>query len=284
LRLSAPAKINLFLKVTKKRADGYHELCSLICPVGLFDTIELAIADGEAGIRCDHPSVPEDETNLALRAARVFYASLESKNVKIGGQPQIHIDKRIPVGAGLGGGSSDAAAILKGLNHLLNAPFTTSELAALGLTLGADVPFFIYARPAIATGIGEILESYVNIPSYHILLVYPGLLISTAEVYKSLNLGLTKCEKKISSSLFKYRKFEASAHLCNDLETVTCAKYPVIEKVKTLLCNLGAHGALMSGSGSTVFGLFRDLERARKAAEELARNRNWQVHLVDPLN
>ncbi|MDY0163134.1 4-(cytidine 5'-diphospho)-2-C-methyl-D-erythritol kinase, partial [Desulfobotulus sp.] len=187
--LHAPAKVNLFLRITGRRADGYHELQSLMCPIDLKDTIELGA--GEEGIRVrvegGGGQVPETEENLAFRAARVFFRAagiLPALDIRIG--------KKIPVAAGLGGGSSDAAAVLKGLNQAHGEPLSQQMLLDLGLGLGADVPFFLAEGAAWAEGIGERLERFRNIFPWSLVLVNPGVPLRTAEVYKNLKWGLTK--------------------------------------------------------------------------------------------
>jgi 4-diphosphocytidyl-2-C-methyl-D-erythritol kinase len=278
IRVRAPAKINLFLEVRGKRTDGYHELRSLMVGVGLCDTLTITRAAGTTCVLCSDPMVPEDDTNLAVRAASLFL-----KHLKRSEGFHIAIDKKIPVAAGLGGGSSDAAAVLLGLNHFYGFPFTRKALMAMGLEIGADVPFFVFGKPALAAGIGERLVAWENLAPYHVVLVYPGVSIATADVFKNLNLGLTKCEKALKHFPFRTKKFNISRHLCNDLETVTAARYPVIGEIKHQLTAQGAAGALMTGSGPTVFGLFADALSAERAVSSLARNRNWRLFLTDLL-
>jgi 4-diphosphocytidyl-2-C-methyl-D-erythritol kinase len=177
----------------------------------------------------------------------------------------------------LGGGSSDAAAVLKHLNHHYQHPLPLQTLYTLALALGADVPFFIEARPAMATGVGEQLEPYAGLPPAEVVVVYPGFGMSTAEVFKNLNLRLTKCEKHLRYFPFKYGKFDMVRHLRNDLETVAIRQFPEIPAIKKELLNQGAMGALMTGSGSAVFGLFGDKRTGREAADALGRNARWQV-------
>jgi 4-diphosphocytidyl-2-C-methyl-D-erythritol kinase len=276
LKVQSPAKINLFLHIAGKRPDGYHDLISLMCCIGLFDTITLAFGVPEISVACDHPQVPEDESNLAFQAADLFFKRLDrAEGVSIA------INKQIPVAAGLGGGSSNAAAVLAGLNRHYTRPFSQTELMAMGRAIGADVPFFIYQKPALATGIGDQLDHYEGLSPHKVLIVNPGFGVSTETVYKNFNLGLTKCKKKLNLFSFKNKDFDVERHLCNDLEMVVANQYPeVIEAKKALLKN-GAAGGLMSGSGPTVFGLFSDAGRARKAKAILSQNDNWQLFLTD---
>jgi 4-diphosphocytidyl-2-C-methyl-D-erythritol kinase len=276
MKILSPAKVNLFLKILGKRIDGYHELMTLMCCIGLFDTVSLNVGNTHIAVSCDHPLVPEDESNLAYVAANLFLRTLQ-KNEGV----NIFIQKRIPVAAGLGGGSSNAAAVLLGLNRYYGDPFSQEDLMSMGLSIGADVPFFLFQRPAIATGIGEKLEAYPGLENFSILLVSPGFSISTAEVYKKLNLGLTKCKKKLKSFLLNNQRFDPRCHLCNDLEAVTASKYPVINTVKKALLSHGALGALMSGSGPTIFGLFSDPDGASQANHALFRVYGWRMYLAD---
>ena len=180
----------------------------------------------------------------------------------------------------IGEKASNAAAALLGLNRYYDNPFSPDELVAMALTIGADVPFFILQKPAVATGIGTDLEPYESLKPLNVLLVYPGFSVSTAEIYKNFNLGLTKCEKKLNLFSFKNKDFDTAHHLCNDLEIVTEARYPEIITVKETLIRHGAQGGLMSGSGPTVFGLFNDLDKAQKAKQTLTRNHNWRIFLT----
>jgi 4-diphosphocytidyl-2-C-methyl-D-erythritol kinase len=276
LQVLAPAKINLFLEVRGKRPDGYHELYSLMVAVGLYDALTLTTGKGATRVTCNDPQVPENETNLAFRAAALFQRwSQRFEGV------HIHIDKQIPVAAGLGGGSSDAAAVLRALNWQHGQPFDSATLMKMGLTLGADVPFFLYGKPALASGIGEHLEACENLEPHHVLLVYPGVGIATADVFKNLNLRLTKCKKALKYFPFRKQNFDISRYLCNDLETVTAARYPVVEEAKRKLASLGASGTLMSGSGTTVFGLFKKASSARRAYRILASERTWRLYVAD---
>ena len=278
MKLLSPAKINLFLHITGKRPDGYHDLVTLMCCIGLYDTVFLLLGANKITVTCDDPKVPADETNLAFRAASLFFKTLK-KNEGVA----ITIEKKIPVAAGLGGGSSNAAAVFLGLNHYYGDPFSQDELISMGISIGTDVPFFIYRKPAIASGIGDKLETYEGLAQFQIVLVYPGFSVSTAEVYNNLNLDLTKCKKKLNYLSPKKKVFDVGYHLCNDLETVTASRYPDIFAAKEALLSYGARGVLMSGSGPTVFGLFSDSDKARRAEHALSQNSRWQVFLVDML-
>jgi len=274
--LIAPAKINLFLHVIRRRDDGYHDLASLLCPLALADRLRLRIGLSGNRLWCDDPAVPLDDRNLALRAAAAFSEALE-KPFGV----SVHLEKRIPVAAGLGGGSSDAAAVLLGLNRLFDHPFSAGQLVTLATAIGADVPFFIFGRPALAQGIGERLTPCFRLAPLPVVLLCPPIAISTAEVFRNLNLGLTKCEEKFYDFLLKEQFFDARQHLCNDLETVSVAEHPEIGVAKEVLVRHGATGALMSGSGPSVFGIFDDGAVAGRAAEILAREGRWKVILTE---
>ena len=281
MKIDSPAKVNLFLRITGKRPDGYHNLFSLMSCIGLKDTVSLSFAGSGIRVSCTSPSVPADESNLAHRAAVAYSQAMEQKTGSQIPGLHIHINKQIPIAAGLGGGSSNAAAVLQGLNAHFNRLFSHADLRAMGVALGADVPFFISGQPAIATGVGDRLETFKNIEPFKVVLIYPGFCVSTAAVYKNLNLRLTNCKKKLRYTLLKQKGFQARHHLCNDLETVTAREYPEVKSAKNQLVRHGAVGALMSGSGPSVFGLFRDGGVAQTAALRLKTMESWQVFLTE---
>lgn len=268
--LFAPAKINAFLEIVGRRSDGYHELKTLFIPVSLYDKIELDFISDGVRVFCSNEYAPSDENNLAAKAARLFF---EKTGISSG--LEIKIEKNIPVAAGLGGGSSDAATVLKGLNSFFGAPLGTQELCAMGLCLGADVPFFIHAVPSYAEGIGEILSPVEKLVPYEVLIVNPGVPLSTAEVYKNLNLGLTKCKKENKYPALNQGLCDIKRILCNDLETPAISLCPVIEEMKAFLTAQEADGVLMSGSGPSVFGLFSDADKANKAVGAIKTNTKW---------
>ena len=278
MKILSPAKINLFLIVTERRTDGYHNIISLMCGIRLCDTVLLEVGSKRTTVSCAHPDVPEDESNLAFKAVNVF----QKAHGRYAGV-KITIEKEIPVAAGLGGGSSNAAAVLTGLNQFHGHPFSQDDLMSMGRSIGADVPFFLYNKPAIASGIGEKLTYCHGLQNLKVLLVFPGFGVATSQVYKSLNLGLTNCKKKLKQVLLNHRNFDPRYHLCNDLETIVASRYPVISAAKNRLLDLGAIGALMSGSGPTVFGLFSDLGRAEAASLTLSEQSKWRVYLADLL-
>jgi len=284
MRLLSPAKINLFLFVTGKRPDGYHTLRTLMCLVGLHDEITLSFGKGGITCDCSHPDVPSGPGNLAHRAATLFLKHDAVRGNSRGDAVAISINKHIPVGAGLGGGSSNAAAVLRGLNRHFGRPLSREELISMGTSLGADVPFFIFGGPALAGGIGEILHTPPPIRPFKVVLIYPGVAVSTAEVYKNLKLGLTNHEKENREILFNGEVFDPTAYLHNDLEAVAVSLCPVIRSAREALSDVGADGVLTSGSGSSVFGIFYNAGRAETAVEALRRRYvGWQVFWADAM-
>jgi 4-diphosphocytidyl-2-C-methyl-D-erythritol kinase len=254
----SPAKVNLILKVLRRREDGYHDIASLMQKVSLADEMQFAPLRDGIEISCPGSDLPTDEGNLVVRAARTLFAE-----AGFAGGVRITLRKRIPTAAGLGGGSSNAATTLTVLNDLFRFGFDHERLIRIGARLGADVPFFIYGSTAWAFGIGDLLEPAV-IPEMWLVLVNPGFEVPTKWVYQSLNLPLTKTPLKYSIPSFSGIRDLASA-LSNDLEKVTVARYPVLEELKGFLLRQGAIGSLMSGSGPTVFGLFEKEQDAIKA-------------------
>jgi len=278
VRLFAPAKINLCLHVLGKRPDGYHDLAMLMQSLDFGDTLEMELTDqpGEITVHCAGVDLPDGEENIAAKAARRMLA-LSKKNVGV----RIVIDKKIPVAAGLGGGSSNAATTLMGLNKLLDLQLSKNELRAEGVKLGADVPFFLFADKAWATGIGDQLESVPSLPPVWYVLVNPGISISTAWVYQ--NLGLTAPAILTKLPRFPITIDDLVATLENDLERVTIKRYPLLAEIKEELIRLGARGALMSGSGATIFGLFAEEAQAAAAAEILRNRSDWRIIIAKPL-
>lgn len=285
MKIYAHAKINLFLRVIRKRPDGYHEIETLICPIELHDTVRLFFDKKTISVESSDPDIPEGADNLAWIAAARFFAA-----TGMDGGVHIEIKKRIPAGAGLGGGSSDAAAVLCGLNNHYSRPVHTAELRKLAASIGADVPFFISGQPAIATGIGDIFAPCPALFPSYVVLIYPGCAVSTPMVYKNLKMGLTKSKKINKKIIFSlsgsdwdragYVSEYVRGCLHNDLEPVATKMYPVIADAKKRLLACGAQGASMTGSGSAVFGLYSDPAKAAHAAEKLAVIKQWSVFLT----
>jgi len=260
----APAKLNLRLKVTGRRSDGYHELVSLMVPIDLSDLLEFRVIPEEIEIVWEGLPVPLDEHNLVRRAAEAFF---HRSGVK--GGVSVSVNKNIPVAAGMGGGSSDAAATLLSLNRLWSRPLSAETLREVALQLGADVPFFLEPRPCIARGIGEILEPVDRWPTLWYLIVTPRFHVSTAWVYGNLKLGLTSNEYDRIKEQLRKESLVLSQLLENDLESVTSAKFPILDRIKRTLLDAGAEGALMTGSGPSVFGVFGSRDQAKQALERI---------------
>jgi 4-diphosphocytidyl-2-C-methyl-D-erythritol kinase len=264
LQVLCPAKVNLYLRVLGRRADGYHDLLSIMQPLSLAD--ELTISPTAPGIflDCDQEGIPRGPGNLVWQAALEFQ---RASGRKVG--VHIHLRKRIPVAAGLGGGSSDAAGTLLALNTMAGEPLKAEALHNLAVGLGADVPFFLGLSPAAARGIGEQL-SPVQLPAYWYLLLNSGVRVSTRWVYESLDLESLKRYKVLEEG--KWDPEQPAAWVHNDLESVTLKQYPQLAEMLETLEGLGALARGMSGSGPTLFGLFPSLDAARQAGQELRRD------------
>ena len=261
MRLLAPAKINLGLRVLFRREDGYHEIYTVFQKVTLCDVLELWPAD-ELSLEVEGPvNVPLGEENLCLKAARAL-ASIVGQVPPV----RIRLYKEIPTGAGLGGGSSDAAAVLKGLNEFWGRPLSEAELQEAARALGADVPFFVSPHnTALATGIGERLSPWPTFDAWYVL-VFPGFEVPTAWAYK--NLRLTSPRKPPNYERARPLWLQG---LVNDFEPLVFAVYPVLKDIKALLQESGAVAALLTGSGATVYGIFESREQAEEAKRLMAR-------------
>lgn len=276
MEILSPAKLNIRLKVTGRRPDGYHELVSLMVPVRLYDHIELA-SGKTSGITlsCQGLPVPENEENLIVRAVQAFCSRTRRQQ-----NFSIKLTKNIPVSAGLGGGSSNAACTLSALNIMASNPLSFQDLEKIALSLGADVPFFLHNRPCIARGIGEILEPVKNWPKFWYVIVKPPISVSTAWAYGNLKLELTTDEYSFILHYLATERLKLADILENDLETVTAKHFPVINAIKEALNSAGAEGALMSGSGPSVFGIFKSEDHALSAKRHLASQNLGEVFAV----
>ncbi len=257
LTLESRAKINLSLFVLGKRPDGYHTIESVMQTVDFGDrvTIELADAPG-IQLETNRPDLPAGEGNIAYRAAALLQKTFDLHHGFF-----IHLDKRIPVAAGLAGGSGNAAAVLQGINQLCGLGLSDKELAALGLTLGADVPFCLYGRPALATGIGERLTPVAGLSDCYIVLTNPGVSVSTALIYQVLdsgNLPAAGHTDRLVKALEQGCMNEAFAEMKNVMEPAAIQYCPAIAVLLDRLRSSGAAHAMMSGSGATCFGVFPD--------------------------
>lgn len=265
IRVRAHAKINLYLDVVGKREDGYHNLETIFHSIGLHDDVIICKQETkDITVRCEHPKVPCDSRNLAYRAAQLLSNAVDG----IGGIA-IDIHKRIPVAAGLAGGSANAAAVLHGVNELFGLGFTQETLMRFGAQLGADVPFCLHGGAALGLGIGDQLTRLPALPDVSLLLLNSGIEISTAAVFKKLNFSLTTREKEgiiIKTYIEKGDVVGIGKNLYNLLEVPVFSQYPEIAALKTeLSIQTGCYGALMSGSGATLFAVMRDSDAAHKS-------------------
>ncbi len=286
LRIQAPAKINLFLEILGKREDGYHEIETVMQEIALADTVEIEEVrhlDTSRGIEltCNTPEIPCNEDNLVWKAARLFQEELG-----INRGIRIHLEKRVPVGAGLGGGSSDAAAVLKGLNTLWRTGIRKERLMEMAARLGSDVPFFILGGTALCRGRGEKVQPLKVRNASHYTLLYPNIKISTATVYQNLKIDLTKERKDVSFFLNALESGDPKSLgqlLFNRLEVVVFGLYPELREIKTLLESYRPCGVLLSGSGSCIYGLFKTGREAEETGRELKRRGFDKVYITQPL-
>jgi 4-diphosphocytidyl-2-C-methyl-D-erythritol kinase len=253
ITLKAPAKINLFLELKNKRKDNYHNLETIMQTVSLYDEISFESSDNGIFLESDNNNLPTDSTNIVYKAAKVFY-----DHFKIDKGVEIYLKKIIPIGAGLGGGSSDAAATLSALVKLYNVNIRKEELEEMATNLGADVAFFLTGGTALCKGIGNIVTPLKSIKNLNLVLVNPGFGVNTAGIYKKVRFPLTNGGKINRIALHinngSFDKKEAFSSCFNRLENFVLADYPEIAKIKNILRGAGCV-SLMSGSGATVFGL-----------------------------
>jgi len=271
LRLAAYAKVNLGLEVLGPRRDGFHELRTIFQTIGLHDQISMRLLPRRIEVSCDHPDVPAGASNLATRAAR----ALRRRAATTRGA-EIHIRKRIPVGGGLGGGSSDAAAVLIGLNHLWGTGLGASELRSIARRLGADVPYFLVGGTALGLARGDEVYPLRRQIRGHVVVVDPGRPVSTASVFRRLADRLTPKENSNTIIRFVSRDLggeDGFSALTNDLEQVALAGAPDLavqaRRIRRVLAREGARLVLLSGSGSSFFGLFDNATPARRARTAL---------------
>lgn len=266
----AYAKINIGLDVLRRRADGYHEVKMIMQTVDIYDELVLERRK-QPGIelRMDNSELPSGGDNLICRAADLLFREKE-----ITGGVNISLTKRIPIAAGMAGGSADAAAALRGVNELFDLGYSLKELQALGVGLGADIPYCLAGGTMLSEGIGEILTPLPAPPAAHLVIAKPDINVSTAFVYGNLHADRLAWHPDIDGMIAALQKGDLdgiTGRLGNVLETVTVKAHPVIEQIKELLRKQGAENALMSGSGPTVFGIFKEKETAARAAEAVER-------------
>jgi len=275
----APAKVNLGLAVHRRRPDGYHDISTLLLKISLVDEVRLTAQPREIVVHCEHPEVPSDARNLVHRAAVALQPGAPGQGVCL------TLQKTIPVAAGLGGGSSDAAATLLGLNMLWQLGLSSTELAAYAARLGADVPFFLLPTvAAMGYGRGDDLEPVACPRTFYLVLVKPPIAVSTAWVYQQLRFELTAPPKDttILKQCLESGDIEGLGAVCfNDLEAVVVRHVPVVQDVKRTLMRLGVYGVCMSGSGPTVYALCPSWDVAHEVASAV-RQRGWGVWVCQP--
>ncbi len=266
VKVAAPAKINLFLEILGKRPDGYHELETVMQEISLADDIYME-HNKDVEFTCSNPKLTTGEDNLVLKAVRLFQAETKlSRGVKI------HLDKKTPVGAGLGGGSSDAAATLIGLNRLWRAGYDERQLMALAGRLGSDTAFFVTGKTAVCRGRGEVVSPRPLNVKYNYVIVYPRFEVSTATVYKNFKFDLTKNLKDVNflmQSLESGDPEKLGGCLFNRLEEVVFGLYPGLEKVKKTLAQFNFSGVLLSGSGSAFYGLCKGVDDSKEIGQKI---------------
>ena len=286
IRLKALAKINLGLDVLRRKEDGYHEVKMIMQTINLHDQIHIRkIEEEEIRIRTNLYYLPNNENNLAYKAAKILKDEFD-----LPGGVSINLKKVIPVAAGMAGGSSDAAAVLFGMNKLYGLKLSMQDLMDRGVKLGADVPYCIMRGTALAEGIGEKLTKLPAMPKCHILIAKPPINVSTKFVYENLHANDLKPEDHPPVDM----QLEALSHgdleklvanMGNVLERVTVPAYPVIDEIKQMMVDCGALGSMMSGSGPTVFGIFKSYTKAKEAYEKIEQSGlSKQIYLTTPYN
>ncbi len=286
LRLKALAKINLGLDVLRRKEDGYHEVKMIMQTINLHDQIHMRkIEEDEIKIRTNLFYLPNNENNLAYKAAKMF-----KDEFNLSGGVSINLKKVIPVAAGMAGGSSDAAAVLFGMNKMYGLKLSMQELMDRGVKLGADVPYCIMRGTALAEGIGEKLTKLPAMPKCHILIAKPPINVSTKFVYENLHANDLKPEDHppVDAQIEALNEGDLEklvANMGNVLERVTVPEYPVIDEIKQMMLEGGALGSMMSGSGPTVFGIFKSYHKAKETYEKIEKSGlSKQIYLTTPYN
>ncbi|MDO6355782.1 4-(cytidine 5'-diphospho)-2-C-methyl-D-erythritol kinase [Caloramator sp. CAR-1] len=281
IEIKCPAKVNLSLDVVGKRNDGYHLLRMINQSVSLYDYLTIEKIKSGIIITSDKNDIPLDESNTCYRAADLIF-----KKFGIDYGVKIHLKKNIPHGAGLGGGSSDAAGVIKALNELYDLKMSKEQMMEIGLKVGADVPFSIMNRTSLVEGIGEIISPIEKIENLHIVIAKPNINISTKEVYSKLRLDeinkRPNIDKMVEYIRNKNYKMMAS-NMVNVLETVTLNEYPILLEIKNIMMEFEAEGSIMTGSGSAVIGIFEDEEKVKVCYNRL-RDYIKDVFLVKTVN
>ncbi|MCH5341283.1 MAG: 4-(cytidine 5'-diphospho)-2-C-methyl-D-erythritol kinase [Acetatifactor sp.] len=280
-KIKAHAKINLGLDVIRRRPDGYHEVKMIMQSIGLCDELTLEKAPAGITLTTDHPELSCGEDNLIYKAAKLMLDTYH-----ISGGIRIHLQKKIPIAAGMAGGSTDAAAAMKGISRLFDLEVPLEQLMKLGMTIGADVPYCILGGTALAEGIGEKLTPLTPAPDFYILVAKPGISVSTKYVYEHLDAAGIARHPDIDGMVLSIESGSLQGildRMGNVLETVTIPAHPEIDSLKRRIRELGAVNSLMSGSGPTVFGVFLSEQAAEFACEQLRSEKlAKQVFLTTP--
>ena len=266
ISIHAMAKINLGLDVLRRRENGYHDVKMIMQTVNIYDTLDFVkLQEAKIVVKTDTMELPTDENNLIYKAAKLLFDKCEVRE-----GVEITLTKRIPIAAGMAGGSTDAAAALVGINQLFGLGLTMEELKEIGVKIGADVPYCIEGGTALSEGIGEILTKLPDAPDCFVVVAKPEISVSTKYVYENLHANELKYHPDIDGMVEAIREGSLDGvckRMENVLETVTETKYPIISELKKMLKDAGAENSLMSGSGPTVFAIFKEEEMANKALE-----------------
>ncbi|MCX8015641.1 MAG: 4-(cytidine 5'-diphospho)-2-C-methyl-D-erythritol kinase [candidate division WOR-3 bacterium] len=288
IKLLAPAKINIGLLIKRKLPTNYHEIETIMAPIRLFDTIIITKKKQSISFRTDAPKIPKGDKNLVIKAAKLFF---EKSNIKT--DVEIVLKKRIPIGAGLGGGSSDAACTLLGLNTIYGNPLSFNELKQLALNIGMDVPFFLYRRAGYVTGCGEIIKP-IQLPKFQVLVCIPRFSINTKWAYAEydrylssnfpIGENLTNINfsfKLLLTRLKKVKSAGINAYIVNSFESVIYDKYPDLLRIRNLLLASGAYGVSLSGSGSALMALIS--KNIKNKIRNCLQNTNCQLIFTETI-
>ncbi|MCI6277459.1 MAG: 4-(cytidine 5'-diphospho)-2-C-methyl-D-erythritol kinase [Clostridium sp.] len=277
MKVKAYGKVNLSLDIVGKREDGYHFLEMIMQTIDLYDVVNVVKIPSGIEIRCNKSYVPTDRRNIAYRAAELF---LETFKIKSG--VRIEIEKNIPISAGLAGGSTDGAAVIKAMNDLFKTNASKERLSEIGVIIGADIPFCIYGGTALIKGIGEEVTPLKTFENHILVLVKPNFGVSTKEVYGAIDIKKIHKHpntKALMEAIERNDERFISCNMKNVLENVTLNKHRVLKDIKNEMIKRGAEGALMSGSGPTVFGIFDDMLKAQRCYDAMKKNFN-EVYLT----
>ena len=278
IKIEGNAKINLTLDILGKRPDGYHEVAMVMQSIGLHDTIEMEKSAAGIALTINVPWLRADEKNLAWRAAELM-----QQEYGLSGGVNMRLTKRIPVAAGLAGGSADAAAVLRGMNRLYELGLSDAKLCELGARLGSDIPFCLLGGTMLSTGRGEVLTRLSNLPETWVVLAKPRISVSTAWAYQNYDEQGAEQHPdnaRIQQEIARGDRKAVAKLLCNVLESVTIKRYDVISRYKTMMLEQGAMASMMSGSGPTVFGLVGSRAQANKIADHLRASTKADVFIT----